>query len=314
MVDCPQILFIIFFFECRTWTVNDEYMWPELCTALQSRASSFFFFYFILFSRGRYISLVLWLWLSCPIWDDSFLHLKYTRSDQMCDWNGINLCWERFSLLCWELFTVWYSSPGGNFFFFFLSFSFFPPFQAQSKRSIRSCDLKFPSFKVSGARRGWWGAFEGTIRYNFGVSCTFSPSERGNKLLPEYDSILEVTSSLFSLALSLCAWSDHKICPSLRSLTKKKNVPLLRLVKQRESGQKEGERWSWFWHKFSAVIMDPSHRMICSYTWLTELSSINKRSNTSTGRDTGGRFPLFSELRLQRAALLTCLALFFFFR
>lgn len=197
------LLFYFIFFKCRTWTVSDECMWPELCTAPHSRASSFFF---ILFSRGRYVSLVLWLWLSRPIWDDSFLHLKHTRSDQMCDWSGINLCWERFSPpLCWELFTVWYNSPGGNFFFFFLSFSFFfpPPFQAQSKRSIRSCDLKFPSFKVSGARRGWLGAVEGTIRYNFALSCTFSSSERGNKPLPEYDYIPQVSSSLSSLSLSL---------------------------------------------------------------------------------------------------------------
>lgn len=52
--------------------------------------------------------------------------------------------------------------------------------------------------------------------------------------------------------------------------------------------------------------MDPSHRMICSYTWLTELSSINKHPNTSTCGDTHGRFLLFSELRLPCAAS-TCI-------
>lgn len=176
------------------------------------------FFVFILFSRGRYISLVLWLWLSCPIWDDSFLHLKYTRSDQMCDSNAINLCWERFSpLLCWELFTVWYSSPGGNFFFLF--FFFPPPFQAQSKRSIRSCDLKFPSFKVGGARRGWLGAVEGAIRYNF-LSELYIFPERERK--QTFAGVWLHPRGFLLLSVCVCAWRGHKICPSLRSLTKKK--------------------------------------------------------------------------------------------
>lgn len=70
-------------------------------------------------------------------------------------------------------------------------------------------------------------------------------------------------------------------------------------VWERERGRVVG----WFWHIFSVVIMDPSYRMICSSTWLTELSSINKHS---TCRNTHSKFPLFSELRLDCGAWLTC--------
>lgn len=69
--------------------------------------------------------------------------------------------------------------------------------------------------------------------------------------------------------------------------------------RERERGRVVG----WFWHIFSVVIMDPSYRMICSSTWLTELSSINKHS---TCRNTHSNFPLFSELRLDCGAWLTC--------
>lgn len=155
--------------------------WIHVARAVHRTAESCIIV-FILFSHGRYVSLVRWLWLSRPIWDDSFLHLQHTRSDQMCDWNGINLCWERFSpLLCWETVYCLVQQSGREFLFFFsFLFCFFPPFQAQSKRSIRSCDLKFPSFKVSGARRGWLGAVQGAIRYNFGLELYIFP-ERERK-------------------------------------------------------------------------------------------------------------------------------------
>lgn len=110
-----------------------------------------------------------------------------------------------------------------------------------------------------------------------------------------------ISSSLLSALLWL--WRDHKIYPSLSSW--KKNVPLLSLVKRMEF-ERERERGrvvGWFWHIFSVVIMDPSYRMICSSTWLTELSSINKHS---TCRNTHSKFPLFSELRLDCGAWLTC--------
>lgn len=42
----------------------------------------------------------------------------------------------------------------------------------------------------------------------------------------------------------------------------------------------------WLWHVVSAVIMDPSFRVICSATWLSKLCSINKHSDTSTCRKT----------------------------
>lgn len=219
--------------------------------ALQSFASSG------LFSHERYISLVLWLWLSCLIWEGSFLCLKHTCSDQICDWNSINLCRERFSPL---VIKKWNRLPFGAVREGFL--------QAQSEKSIRSCDLKFPSFKVTQPQQGWLEVVEvGMIRYSYDLSCTFCLSKcyTGKQT---FAWVWLHPWGFFITFLSL--WRDHKICPSLCSFEKKKCSTSF-TCKTKGVREKEGEGRGWFWHIFSAVIMDPSHRMICSYTWLTEL-------------------------------------------
>lgn len=69
----------------------------------QSSACSMEFASSGLFSHWRYISLVRWLWLSCLIWEGSFLSLKHTCSDQMWDWNSINLLQECLSTLVFSI-------------------------------------------------------------------------------------------------------------------------------------------------------------------------------------------------------------------
>lgn len=111
------------------------------------------------------------------------------------------------------------------------------------------------------------------------VHFVWASAAQGNKPLPEYDHIPEVSSSLFSHCEGTIKYAQ--VCAALK---KKKKCSTSFTCKTKGGREGEGEGRGWFWHIFSAVIMDPSHRMICSYTWLTELSSINKHSNTSTCR------------------------------
>lgn len=184
-------------------------------------------------------------------------------------------------------------------------------FKGNQKRSIWSCDLKFPNFPVTQPQQCWLEGVKGGWS-GIAMICTFSLSS-GYIRKQTFGWVWLHLRGFFITFLSL--WRDHKICPSLCSFGKKKFHFFT--CKTKGVREAEGERRGWSWHVFSAVIMDPSHRMICSYTWLTELSSVNKHSNTSSGRDTNGRFPLFSELRLDCAASLTWLRLyslpFFFF-
>lgn len=120
------------------------------------------------------------------------------------------------------------------------------------------------------------------IRYSYDLSRTFCLSKccTGKQT---FAWVWPHPRGFFITFLSL--WRDHKICPSLCSFEKKKKKCSTSFTcKTKGVREGEGEGRGWFWHIFSAVIMDPSHRMICSYTWLTELSSINKHSNTSTCR------------------------------
>ena len=80
---------------------------------------------------------------------------------------------------------------------------------------------------------------------------------------------------------------------------KKKKCSTTFTCKRKGAGEKEGRAEGWFWHIFSAVIMDPSYGMICSYTWLTELSSVNKHSTHIYMRSyTHSEFPLFPQTSL----------------
>lgn len=102
--------------------MNDEYMWPELSTAPQSRASSFLFYFHV---GDTFLS-----------FGDSDCHAPFgtthssifsTHARTKCATETVLISAGNDFLLCsvGRLFTVWYSSPGGNFFSFFLSFSVF---------------------------------------------------------------------------------------------------------------------------------------------------------------------------------------------
>lgn len=182
--------------------------------ALQSFASSG------LFSHQRYISPVLWLWLSCLIWEGSLLCLKHTCSDQMCDWNSINRPRECLSPLVCRIrrdqkgavyrFCSGREQRGGG-----------GVLQMQSERSIRSRDLKFPSFIVTQPQQGWLGVVEvGMIRYSYDLMSCIFPQQ---VLHREINLSWSMTTSQrflhhFSLHCSDCEGTIKyaQVCPALK--------------------------------------------------------------------------------------------------